>query len=616
MTVNKVTNTPMIPKSYNCRGLTVNHSVTKNCVRQSDGTLWAVVGDYSNKVQIIRSSNNGFSWEVVHSSVESGTNMRELDGLNADGLFAYLIIDERWRLLDLYMGEWEPIGGDGSVERSRFDLDDDTVSETNTTVLSTTDTPFHAMFDISYNHEQAFLFWVTAGGQLKGTRCSPRTTSVSSDLTLGTPASGLFAHLSSCCTENGKVYIAFGWLDGSDRKISFVEYDSTTPSFGTAVLIENLGVSPAIAKDIAIARDGLGTLCVVYYDQGDTEVRYATSIDNGATWDVNTLTMTSGHATYTDTTTGDNAGRTNIIGGSKGGFLLTYVEDNSSGTPRAYIRQLTTSDSGATYDLQAEKEIGTNAPWNDQPITGVQFFHPPAAKLLDISDPGQVRIAFTVGEGDSLLMGDTVPVTFAQELLEETAYSSQLTSEASSYTLDTADSISLRFRFNLLAGADSNIDYHAAGFTGQFTDRYAAAFTRVGTQMRFLRYEPDADNFMNDRSAYNAPTETESLAIFDPQSYSFPTPQIASTEFVSWVEQDVRKIYLPPNKHLARTFLVNDGGHLKRTVWLCEFDGNRYEISQVVPRFLSNQICYYEANAYVVGPSRDPFSRTVLPSET
>jgi hypothetical protein len=41
-----------------------------------------------------------------------------------------------------------------------------------------------------------------------------------------------------------------------------------------------------------------------------------------------------------------------------------------------------------------------------------------------------------------------------------------------------------------------------------------------------------------------------------------------------------------------------------------------YEISQVVPYFINSQICYYGANGYVVGPSNDPFSRPVLPSET
>jgi len=152
--------------------------------------------------------------------------------------------------------------------------------------------------------------------------------------------------------------------------------------------------------------------------------------------------------------------------------------------------------------------------------------------------------------------------------------------------------------------------------TGHITVKYIDAFNKVGTRLRLKRYEPLANSQMNDSSAYDNPTDTSVLAFLDPQSYSFPSPELTASNQTNYIEQDIRKLYLPPTVHLARTFTVNNKGFLKRTVWLTEFDGNEYEISQVVPRFASNQIAYYEANAYVVGPSRDPFARTVLPSET
>lgn len=615
MTINRITNTPLGINYYNARAITVNHSVTKNMVRQADGTLWALVADHSCEVNLLKSTDNGFSWTMAKEGIQSGLDMREAAALNADGFFGYLIIDERYRTLDIIMGEWESIAPDGSVERKRYDLDDvENDTPTNTTILSTTDDPQHGMFDVCHNHEQAFLCWIKqSDADLKVTRLSPRSTSVSSDLSHTTTGYG---HLSSCCDKNGKVYIAWGWLDGSNRKLSFIVYDSTTPSFGSEVLIENLGASPAIAKDISIAVDGLGNLCVVYFDQGDEEVRYATSIDSGATWDVNTLSRTSGHAVYTDSITSDKAGRTNIIAGSKGGFMLTYCEDNSDGTPRCYLRQLTTSDAGATYDLGEEKEVATAAPYTSSAITGVQFFHPTDVKLLDFTDPGLVRIAFTVGEGDSLTMADTVPVDLGQELLYESAFSTSLSSETGSHTLDTADSVSIRVLMDIHAGPSSNIDFYAAGMIGGFTERYEAAFRRIGTSARILQFEPDADNYMSDRSAFGAPTEHSALVLFDPVTYSFPSPALNRDATLERTEQDVRKMHLPPDFHLARTFLVNKSGYLKRTVWLVEHAGNQYEISQVIPRFIDNQICYYEANAYVVGPSRDPFSRVVLPSET
>lgn len=621
MPINKVQNTPIVNKAYNARGLTVNHAVTKSCIRQSDGTLWVVIGDYSNKMQILRSSNNGFSWSIVHDGVESGNDMREQTGFNTDGLFAYLVIDERWRNVDLYMGEYESTGGDGSLERSRYDLDDDDATETNTTILSTTDDPFQGgSFDVSYNNEQTFISWVDSSGDLLVTRCSPRTTSVSSDLSAS--VSGHYGFISSCCDENGKVHIASTWLDGSDRKLSYYRYDSTTPSFDGTLVLENLGTTPAIAKDVCIARDGTNTICVFYYDQGDDELRYVMSYDGGTNWDTppTTLSRTAGHGTYNDLITGDAAGRCNIIAGSKGGFLISYVEDDAGGLPRTYVRQLTADDSsGTSYTLQAEQEIATAERYATEPVIGLQFFHPPGEKLLDLSDPGLVRVAFTVGQGDSLIMADTNPLTFGQELLRESAYPSSLDSEDTddAYSIDTESppSTTLSY-FSILGGPDSLIDYYTAGITGKFTDRYIAAFNRIGTTLRLLRFDPDVDNYMNDRSAFGAPTELQTLALFDPVTYSFPSPALNRSTTIERVEQDIRKLHIPPTMFLSREFVVNQGGHLKRTVWLCEYDGNQYEISQVIPRFISNQICYYECNAYVVGPSRDPFSRTVLPSET
>lgn len=615
MTINRITDTPMLINSYNSRGLISNHAVTKNCVRQSDGTLWAILGDWSAKIQVVRSTDNGFSWSVIFDDVESGNDMRERVDFNVDGLFTYLIIDERWRNIDVYMGEWENIGGDGSLERKRYQLDDLTAAASNTTVLSTTNDPYQGgSFDISYNHEQAFITWIRSTGILQVTRASGRSTDISPDLALGAPT-GHFGFVSSCCDKDGNVHIASTWLDGGDRKISYIPYDATTPSFGTPVLIEDMGASPAIAKDVSIAIDGLGTLCIVYFDQGDEEIRYATSIDSGTTWDLNTLTRTLFADVFNDSPTSDAAGRTTVLGGALGGFLLSYVEDNAVNVPKTHIRELTTSDGGSTYDLQNEKTVATSeAP--SAPVTGLHWFLPPDIKLLDISDPGLVRVAYNVGEGDSLTMSDTIPVTFEQELLFASAYPSSLTSEASSYSIDTADPVSLLVLLDIHAGPESNIDFYSAGMTGGFTDKYISAFNEIGTSIRLLKYEPDADNYMNDRSAYQAPSEESALALFDPVTYSFPSPSLNRDTSIEYVEQDVRKMHLPPTQHLARTFLVNKGGHLKRTVWTCEYDGNEYEVSQIIPRFISNQICYYECNAYVIGPSRDPFSRTVLPSET
>lgn len=613
--VNRINNNPIAVKYYNQRALTANHSVTKPCVRLPDGTLFALLADYACNVNLYRSVDNGFSWEMIKEGIESGLNMREAADLNADGFFGYVVVDEHYDILDVIMGEWESVGGTGSIERKRYALSTiDDATPTNTTILTDSDNPVHAMFDVCQNHEAAFLTWIKNSNQdLYVTKLSPRTTSVGASTNLAKAA--CYGHISTCCDENGYVYIVFGWLDGTDRKLSFVRYDSTTPSFGSEVVIENLGATPAIAKDLSIARDGYGTLGLVYFDQGDQQVRYAISLDSGATWNITTLSRTAGHTVFVDSTTTDKAGRTNIIASSKGGFLFCYCETNSSSIPRMYIRRLTTTD-GVTYTLGAEKELVTADPYSTSSVVGVSFFHPPAGRLLDLSDPGHCRIAYTVGQGDSLTMADTLPVDIGQELLFESAFPSSLTSESSSHTLDTAQANCLLVKVNIHAGPNEGIDYYAQGLTGYYTDLYLEAFEKVGTRIRLLKYEPDADNWMNDITAYGAPTEYNSLAVFNPITYTFPSPALNKDTLQERIEQDTRKIFLPPDFPLLRTFVNNKGGYLKRTVWLTEFCNNQYELSQVVPRFLNNQICFWEANAYVVGPSRDPFARTILPSET
>ncbi len=619
MTINRILTTPIVMKAYNSRAITNNGFVCKNCKMMPNGDLYVLLPSFSvGRVRIYKSDDNGFSWTVAADAVWTGTQ-RENAGLVADGFIGHLVIDEHWRNLDYYLGEIA--GGNGSVERLRYDLDDLASNPDAATVLTTTDNPLEAMFDVSYNHESTFIVWTkTSDGDLYVTKASPRTSSVSSDLALS--SSALTGLLSSVCSDQGKVHIVFLRINGGFEELKFVTYDSTTPSFGSIVEITQVLTATRSQKDLAIALDGLGNILVIWTEiltgTSVTTIKYDISLDSGVTWEGQTaLTKTSGFSSFVDSITSDAAGRTNVIAGSKGGFLITYVDQDTTGTPRTFVRAVTTSDSGASYDLGDEKEIAQNSPFTGLSIVGAQWFNPVDVKLIDIGDPTKIRVAFTSGEGDSTIMADTIPVAIGQELLGESAFfPSSLISEASSYTFDSEVSGSIIVDLSLFAGPSSNDDYFSLGLTGSFTDKYTSAFQQLGTYCRLLRFEPDADNFLDDISAYSAPTETEVQMLFDPVTYSFPSPALTAADTKDRIEQDVRKLHLPPNQHLERTFLVNKGGFLKRTVWVVEYDGNQYEISQVIPRFINNEICFYECNAYVMGPSRNPFSRIVLPSET
>lgn len=159
-----------------------------------------------------------------------------------------------------------------------------------------------------------------------------------------------------------------------------------------------------------------------------------------------------------------------------------------------------------------------------------------------------------------------------------------------------------------------NVDFYAEGLTGEITKKYESAFNRFGTSIYIEQYEPIQESVLADKSSYSLENVFYVKAFFQDINYGFPAP--VNESFDSYMERDLRKLHLPPDFHISRTFLINDGNKLRRSVWLAKFGGNLYELSQVVPKFVDNQIAYYTVNAYVVGPSRNPFTRTILPSET
>lgn len=619
MAINKITNTPILARQYGSLSLRqMRHQSHGNCIMQPDGTLWVAVLDPAEVVYVYRSEDNGFSWDKPIRN--TSLFQRDTTTGSTKGPLTYLMIDEQFRNLDIVSMEWEGVGSTFDVNRERYDLDDITATPDSTTLITSNGTSSQGVMDICYSHRNAYLVFNDGSANISAMLLSPRSLSVSAEVD---DADSVVAGPgpAACCDNNGNVFCAYTQSGGN--KIRFQPFVSNA-SNGTwplvPVTVHDLAQTDRYGDDIVISIDGLDTLCIAYANRdtsaGTAALTYATSIDAGATWDVNTVARETGYSVYVEPVNSLPAMYVDMIAGQQGGFVITYCEkEDDDGKGHTFVRLLTTSDNGATYTLGDQKEIGTK--YDGRHVVGGHFFRPTVAKLHDIREPGLVRIAYTVDEGDAGDgIQDIIPVTIGQELLDEVAYPSQLTTDTGSYALDTAGAGQLLVSFVIVGSPQDNVDFYAAGMTGDQTTKYMNAFKKVGTNGRLLRYEPDTSNVMNDRSAYTTPTETRKFVLFDPVSYGFPTPQITAAGADAWIERDTRKIYLPPDIHLARTFVVNTGGYLKRTVWLIEHNGNKYELSQVVPRFISNQICYYEANAYVVGPSRDPFSRTVLPSET
>ena len=188
--------------------------------------------------------------------------------------------------------------------------------------------------------------------------------------------------------------------------------------------------------------------------------------------------------------------------------------------------------------------------------------------------------------------------------------------EDQDYFIDPLQSGVLRLDFRVLGSLDENINYYENTIVGNFTKSYIDAFDRIGSSVKVSQFEPLVGATDTGRTGYSDPIVTTTKVLVDPQTYNFPTINKEEPYFTQYIERDIRKIFFKPNFFIGRNYIKNDGGFIKRSVWTIKYMGNDYEISQVVPRFINNEICFYEANAYVIGPSNDPFRKLTLPSES
>jgi hypothetical protein len=613
-------NTPITTSHYNSRGLITCSFVSKQCFRRPNGELWVILPNRGQTLPIYRSTDNGFSWTQFEDDASTVSSMNAVAGFFHNGPLPSMFISEKYNSVRCIFPDYPGAGTDSDIESSWYilsALESQGSSATRSTMTITTAVSY-GTFQIAHCVNECYVGYIDSG-VLYIRRASPRTyNSVSTAVSHG---STLTYFLGMCADDQGNVDCLIQHTTGGNNVVKHVRYTESSLTFGSANTINSLGASATNqAEDLDIARDSYGTLCAVWskidYGTNECTIQYATSTNSGANWSVTSLSRTSGHSVYMDAIVANQpAGRTSIIGSSSGGFAIMYTEDNSSNVPKTYVRKISTTD-GVTYTLGDEYEIGTSNTLATDKVVGGRFFLPIDHQLLDLSDPGILRVAYQVGEGNSSSQSDVKPVDIKQETLNLSAFPSTLASETGSYVWESSDDESIAVSVNVLGGPHDNVDFYALGKTGNYTTKYINAFNKTATSMRLLKYEPNSSRFMNDASAYGAPTEYTANVILDPKSYAFPTRDLDVNDQTTYIEQDIRKIYLPPTMHLSRTLLINKGGYLKRTVWLVEFAGNQYELSQVIPHFLNNQICYYEANAYVVGPSRDPFSRTILPSET
>jgi hypothetical protein len=607
------TNTGIVESSWNSRGLITHNFINKGLIVQDNGVLWAVVREnFPRKyINIYKSTDNGFSWNNLWSGTFSGSGKSTgISGLNLNGPVMHLVINEKLKLMHLFHSYYS---GGYYIELFTFQIGDNNLTQLLPANESWVEDFYNVdmdslAFDISYTDDSIYMTY-TYESKIY-VRSYLHTNLVTEDGGVnGTDEDNFFDLISTHAEDNTTLHI-LGLRDfTSTFELAYLSYDKISGTFTTAKTITSIPAADIV--DINLCRDGLGNM-LAYWSQksaDDTSVTeyYSISYNDGDNWSTPVaIPLTTGQGDFIDNNTTQKSARTVAIECNKG-FVLSYVR-NLNDKAITYVRTLDYNDSNNTYTLSSESIACSHA---TKDVVGLRFFRPVGAGKHDIFTKEQIRFGFQLGEGDSTIQRDKIPVYFGQKLLNDEAFQESTIIE---YNPDTPTENQLLAEFNLLGSTMDNVDFYAEGLTGEITKKYESAFNRFGTSIYVEQYEPIQESVLADKSSYSLENVFYVKAFFQDINYGFPAP--VNESFDSYMERDLRKLHLPPDFHISRTFLINDGNKLRRSVWLAKFGGNLYELSQVVPKFVDNQIAYYTVNAYVVGPSRNPFTRTILPSET
>jgi hypothetical protein len=603
-------------KTNNSRAVSGNglNSMNRAFKIDRNGNLWAAFYVNRQNINVYYSSNNGFTWDWL-TQLQTFTRTGTIEG---DVLHFY----ESTALGKIYLAT--SAGWIYEIDKDNLEMEPEVSGLSVTRVVqfipSTMEylTSQEAFNDQIYSmcgdlDDIAYLFYSTPPSNTY-LRCSEISVVDSNRETIVAN----YAELRSIYTTeteldasakmdslsvDGYCYVAYA--DNSDV-VKFVKYNRQTHSFGSPTTVATASYH---ANDPTIMVDGDGNILIAFVDVDGSAtsatIRFYISNNDGDNWNSFSVLGPAGTTVPLDAATSEIASHIDAIGGSDGGFLLSSIF-MLNGIPTLYVRSI--SSTGTQGDW---KVVNTR---NDKPVTGAQFFRPFGDRLPYLGDYSNIRMAYQVGYGDNTYGDDSVLTSVFQERLSSNAYPPD--TDTTTYGIDPISSGTLRVEFRVIGSFKDNIDYYDSNIVGEYTDSYIEAIDKIGIPIKINSYEPIEVATDTGKGAYAAPTQYTTKVLIDPQTYDFPTIAKENDVFTQFIERDIRKVFVKPDFFMGRTFVLNDGGFLKRTVWTLYYLGNEYEISQIVPRFIDNQICFYEANVYVIGPSNDPFRKLTLPSET
>lgn len=392
------------------------------------------------------------------------------------------------------------------------------------------------------------------------------------------------------------IYTAIASISGSNDRLLANAYNMTTTATGGWKTVDSTDY--ALINDIGIDTDGYGKIGVVYTtcpNSTTAELRYAQSYDGGTSWVKQSIVAPSGTTAFTDKGTQTAQTHAEVLGTYEKGFLIAATYVNSTSTPCTYVNNyLTTTGASGTYSWQGWQQINSNTAL---PSVGGHFFRQEYHNGKQFAGQFQdIRYVYQYGsEPASGSYSNPSTTSVNQERLTNNAY--PIAPSGTNYF-------------------DYFVDYKALGYTGSYTTKADTAFNKVATNMTLKRYEPNPLATSVGISAYKAPILETVKAVLDPNTYDGLPETIPVEDFTTAVERDIRTAFFDSDTYLQRTVVQNAIGNIRRTVYTLQFAGKEYEITQVVPHVMYNQICYYRANAFVVGTNNDPWTKATPPSET
>ena len=615
----KVFDSAVTYKNYCSRALGSNGQSCsmKGCIRLNDGTLYAAFYREYARWVIYKSEDDGFSWNLV----DRVTNVDRKSIPEGHPLFLLhsYVDDEQYVVVeDTVAGggyTWQVY--DFTEEVYKRPYGEVQVWDSNTYTHKVKGGLFSVCGDPD---SRSLLFYSEASSsRLVAVEFDPTLAETAMIQSMVTNYSNTYTSMIDSVSKDEYAYVAAVDTNGYLVVLKYRKGRGTT--LGYFESISTIQDNAHTIRDLAIAIDGKDVLMLAYSIESNGELVNvlakssvpATTIGSSSAdsqWVKYDYNKPYAASTFSDPVNGTLTCRTRLIGSVEGGFMLGGVWVDQNDISQVYVRYI----DGTTGDYSVGPAVRMNS--KGGPINGCEFFRPSDEKLFYFNNLGGLRMAYLRGEGNDEHNADTLQTSIFQEKLANKAYPIRLQTDVTNYRIDPVTPGALRLRFNIFGAANILEDYYANGVTGKQTEQYIDAFAKIGIPMRILRYTPFEVATSTGRSAYTAAQEYTSRVIIDPKTYNFPQVAKNDEDFERFIERDIRKVFFPPDFYMDRYFVLNDGGYLKRTIWTLMHMGNEYEISQIVPRFIEEQICFYEANVYVIGPSYDPFKKITLPSET